>query len=344
MLCSQPCQLQKGDHFSMRNRIVILVLLFIFILPACSPQPKWILLHPFHKPPAMTHSGFAYDTNSGEGVVFGGIYKNRWSDETWIWDGDDWRQADAATSPPAREKVAMAYDESRDRMVIFGGSMQETLFDDTWEWDGQDWQLVEPAHKPPARCCHAMAYDSARDRVIMHGGWNALTGEFFYDMWAWDGTDWQEVSDGVAPGGSGHALVDFAAQDVVVATPSGFDGTWLWNGRSWIGLDAFLDPHRSDARAVYAPDNQQIVLFGGATTEAPWYLNDTWVFDGQMWHLLNIVSAPPARYGHVMFHDTKRQSVVIFGGAGENSLLRDTWQLYLPEDWSSATVDIIPTP
>jgi hypothetical protein len=64
-------------------------------------------------------------------------------------------------------------------------------------------------------------------------------------------------------------------------------------------------------------------------------LNDTWVFDGQRWDLVNLPTQPPARYGHMMFYDAKRQSIILFGGAGDEGLLQDMWELNLPEDLSS---------
>ncbi len=46
-----------------------------------------------------------------------------------------------------------------------------------------------------------------------------------------------------------------------------------------------------------------------------------------------------------MFYDTKRHSVILFGGAGKEGLFGDTWELVLLQDLSSAIVaDKTPTP
>jgi hypothetical protein len=328
----------------MKKFTAINIVLFAFILASCSSQPKWVLLHPSNNPPPLAQSGFAYDGNSNEGIVFGGIYKDKWSDETWIWNGDDWRKADVANKPPAREKVAMAYDEARDKMVIFGGNMNKTIFDDTWEWDGKDWELIESDHIPPARCCHAMAYDNVQKKVIMYGGWNSLTGEFFNDTWTWDGKDWVELPHGDAPLAAAHTLVNFDSRDKVLSTPSGYNDTWEWDGEFWKQVFIRLDPHRADGRSVYDSQQERIIFFGGIG-DGTSFLNDTWVFTGQNWELLNILSVPPARYSHVMFYDTKRNSVILFGGAGKEGLLGDTWELVLPKDLSPVIVaDKTPTP
>jgi hypothetical protein len=287
---------------------------------------------------------FAYDINSREGVVFGGIFKDKWSDETWLWNGSDWQKVDSAVKPPAREKVAMAYDEARDKTVIFGGSMDKTVFDDTWEWDGRSWKLLEPTHKPPARCCHAMAYDNVQKTILLYGGWNQNTGEFFNDTWEWDGKDWVELPSGNVPLSAAHMLVNFSTENKVVAVPSTkFVNTWEWNGRKWNEIISLPNPSRADGRSVYDSQYKRIILFGGIENGST-FLNDTWVFDGKVWSLINTSLSPPARYAHVIFYDLKRHCIILFGGAGKESLLGDTWELVLPQDLSAVLVDNTPTP
>src|SRR5438874_1815339 len=54
-----------------------------------------------------------------------------------------------------------------------------------------DWAQISPFTSPSARYSHAMAYDGVRKKVIMFGGWN---GGYLGDMWAWDGTNWANIS------------------------------------------------------------------------------------------------------------------------------------------------------
>ena len=121
------------------HKTIAIILFTCTFLVSCSFQTEgWILLHPSATPPPLAHSGFAYNTRSNEAVIFGGITKDKWSDETWIWDGN-WHKVDSSNKPPAREKVAMAYDESRNKVVLFGGMMNTDIFDDTWEWNSKNW-------------------------------------------------------------------------------------------------------------------------------------------------------------------------------------------------------------
>jgi hypothetical protein len=291
----------------------------------------------------LYHSGFAYDTNSNQAIIFGGVATDIWSDETWIWDGSNWLKANSPTNPSAREKVAMAYDEERDRVVLFGGAMDTTIFDDTWEWDGSNWQLMNPTHKPPARCCHAMAYDNIQKKVLLYGGWSHVTGEFFNDTWVWDGKDWAEVTCCGIPLSAAHTLVNFSDENRVVAVPSTEAiNTWYWDGEQWSEIVKRPDPSRADGRSAYDSQYKRIIFFGGNRNGT--LLNETWVFNNQTWDLLNLATQPPARYGHILFYDTKRHSIILFGGVGSEGFLDDTWELNLPEDLSALFFEATPTP
>jgi hypothetical protein len=97
-------------------------------------------------PPARSHARLAYDAARGVTVMFGGNARNEASglagpsDETWLWDGTRWLEANPATRPPARVVHALAYDRRRRRVVLFsGGASLEGTQPDTWEWDGRDW-------------------------------------------------------------------------------------------------------------------------------------------------------------------------------------------------------------
>jgi hypothetical protein len=318
------------------QRFLAVIVLIGVLLVSCTSQPKpigWSPLRVSNIPP-LFHSGVAYNTSSNEAVVFGGITTDTWSDETWIWNGDKWLRANSLTKPSAREKTAMAYDESRDKVVLFGGALGDDIFADTWEWDGNRWQSLTPIHKPPARCCHALAYDSVQKKVLLYGGWNHTTGEFFNDTWQWDGKDWTEVSCCEIPLSAAHTLVNFTDENKVIAVPSTeFTNTWTWDGVTWREVSVRPDPSRADGRSAYYSLSKRVVFFGGNRDGT--LLNDTWVFDGQKWDLVNLPTQPPARYGHMMFYDVKRQSIILFGGAGDEGLLQDMWELNLPEDLSS---------
>ena len=235
----------------------------------------------------------------------------------------------------------MTYDGLRDRIVLFGGADGDSLFNDTWEWDGNNWQLMHPKHAPSPRCCTAMAYDSDVKKVILYGGWDSRKNVFLSDVWSWDGQDWSELPAST-PQMSGHFLVDFPPKNEVLSimTPG---ETWAWDGRRLRSLELERIPGRSEVRAVYDSNNQRIILFGGIRDKN--FLDDTWIFDGESWFEISLPSSPPPRWGHVMFYDTKRDSVIVFGGVkSDNQFSNETWELQLPKDLTSFKAILTPIP
>jgi hypothetical protein len=92
---------------------------------------------------------------------------------------------------------------------------------------------------------------------------------------------------------------------------------------------------------AYDDKHKWTILFGG--NQDGKFLGDTWVFANRAWIELNFPTHPSPRFGHIMFYDTRRQSVIIFGGAGEENIrLNDTWELNLPDDLTGLSVT--PTP
>lgn len=326
----------------MRKSIPTLTLCII-LLAACSPQSKWIKIQPETSPPPMAHSGYATDIQSNEVVVFGGIYTDKWSDDTWIWSGGNWRTADVTVKPPARKKTAMAYDEKRDRVVLFGGRDSNGLFDDTWEWDGKTWQLMKPVHQPPTRCCHAMAYDSVEKKVLLYGGWNEKTNQFFNDTWAWNGKDWIELVDDSVPLTAAHTMVSISSEGKVIAVPAPESvNTWEWDGSQWSEILSRPDPSRQDSRSAYDRINHRTIVFGGYGYGK--FMDDLWVYVGGKWNHLDVPSGPQARFGHILFYDQERKSIILFGGAGQEGVLGDTWELILSGNISNLIIDSTSTP
>ncbi|WP_420643372.1 Kelch repeat-containing protein [Candidatus Leptofilum sp.] len=315
------------------KKISVAIIFFSLILTSCTPQPKiigWSLIRPSNSPPPLFHSSSAYNSTQNEGVVFGGITNDDWSNETWLWKNGNWQKASPAVRPPAREKAAMAYDLAQNKIILFGGMFNSAVFDDTWVWDGHNWQVINPAHTPPARCCHAMAFDSNQEKVVLYGGWNNVTGEFFSDTWVWDGNDWAEVTCCNAPPASGHTMLNFFARKEIITLSSSNDGIWIWDGTLWQNPVIDLPPARQDSRLVFYDEYEQAVLFAGIHEGE--FLNDTWTFDGKTWTMLSLPTQPAARYGHSMFYDRQRQSVILFGGADEDGVIGDTWEFVLPEN------------
>jgi hypothetical protein len=200
----------------------------------------------------LSGHAMAYDEARGQIVLFGG-----WagaapvpSNQTWLWDGNNWRLMQPAVSPPRRGGHAMAYDAVSRKVVLFGGSGDSGDTNDTWTWDGVNWTQVASPESPAARSQHSMAFDAVRGEIVLFGGSHYQGVLVWYsDTWVWDGGVWHQVfSASPLPGRSGHVLayhsalravfmIGGAGAKDVTSTSWNYDfrrEIWRWTGEVWV--------------------------------------------------------------------------------------------------------------
>ncbi len=86
-------------------------------------------------------ASMAFDAQRGKTVLFGGDHIQPYAlgptNDTWDWDGSQWRRDWTAAAPAVRAGQATAFDSHRDRVVLFGGFnaaiSPNTYYGDTWE-------------------------------------------------------------------------------------------------------------------------------------------------------------------------------------------------------------------
>jgi hypothetical protein len=117
--------------------------------PATTSMPSWYQLSPASSPAPRDSAAVAFDSGTGQLLLFGGRSQTDNFADTWTWDGINWDQLSPSTSPSARNYAAMAYDQSTGQMVLFGGSSTTGPLGDTWLWTGTTWVQQNP--KPAGR-------------------------------------------------------------------------------------------------------------------------------------------------------------------------------------------------
>ena len=128
---------------------VVLLLLGSVVRPvqAQTLVPGWNQLSPPNSPPERYIHAMTYDAGHGQVVLFGGFGQINpfYLNDTWLWNGSNWTQANPTVSPDPRAAHALVYDAAHNKVVLFGGTSSSTnRFGDTWTWDGTNWTNVTP--------------------------------------------------------------------------------------------------------------------------------------------------------------------------------------------------------
>ncbi|MGH7724466.1 MAG: Kelch repeat-containing protein [Candidatus Eiseniibacteriota bacterium] len=230
-------------------------------------------------------------------IVFGGMTNARRND-VWVLplaSAAGWHQMLVQGTPPTpRNGHTAIHDPVNDRMLVFGG-FDTAERNDVWALSTEGvptWQQVLPAGSPPSpRTGHVAVYDPVRQRMIVIGGVNGGTSN--NEVW--------ELTLSGAP---------------------------VWNP---LTVQGSTPNPRSQHSAIYDPDGDRIVMFGGidavtGVTNQVWELS---LFGTPTWNLLVPSGFPPlARSQHAAIHDPIHHRMLVFGGtSGDN--FEDVWALTL---------------
>jgi len=308
-----------------------------------SPQTfNWVSANtPAGAPSARTGHRMVYDPVRHKVILFGGhdsavhptgnyVLTSHLND---VWELDTatnvWTNVTPSSGPMpvGRADFGMAYDVARNKVVIFGGEIDGWLTGDTWEWDpaAHAWEEKTAASVPVYGGLFgpAMAYDPNRHQVILFGG-RAYYNWGQAGTYAWDGTNWIDVTPAVYPPPRFiHAMATDLARSRVVM----FGGknneypltdAWEWDGSAWTQVIPVgpVPPARDDPSMAYDAARQVTVLFGGYEHSD----NDTWSWDGRAWSLLQPQISPSTRSTAIVY-DPSQSKLVLFSG----DLQSDTW-------------------
>lgn len=320
----------------------------------------WTRLPASNSPSPRGIPSLAYDSASGQIILFGGNTGVVPNNETWSYDPQTltWTQMNPTIGPSARERYDLVYVSTLDLILLFGGGTTGMITglrnNETWtyDFDSDTWTEMNPAQAPSARQGHRMVYDTAADRVILFGGDRGNN-----ETWAYDpGTNaWTPLDPALAPSGR---MVHRMAYDIESDRAVLFGGEWPFDGvandetwaydtdaNEWILLDVSTRPSsRSGHGIVYDLKSDRIVLFSGWAGSAPM---DTWTYDfeGNQWALANPAAQPPVSDSFAMAYDAQSGRAILFGGYRYTSGVAsaETWSYDLSNDtWTNRNPVISP--
>lgn len=253
-----------------------------------------------------------------------------------------------ASPIPSAGPASLVYDGTR-KVMMMRNSAQ-------WSWRESRWTDdcagARCGDAKPTGTAEPMVYDPVRKRVYAF-----VSGA---DVRAWDGSTWSYACGGVACTGPTGGISAVAFDDQLNESVAyGFEGgqqTWSFNGTRWQQLcvsdECLLSrpPARLGAKLVFDRARNELVMFGGQTTEDPCSdarvifvppevgppnppFGDTWVFANDRWTLKSPAHQPEPRAGHSMVYDALRERVILQGGThcacraynGYPDLFFDTW-------------------
>ncbi len=94
----------------------------------------WTRLPLKMQPSHRAWTSLAYDPGRRLFVTFSGVSQGKVLDDTWFYDGKNWRVFTAtAYHPSARSDMVIWYDHVRGRVMLFGGHNEAEIYNDTWE-------------------------------------------------------------------------------------------------------------------------------------------------------------------------------------------------------------------
>jgi hypothetical protein len=242
----------------------------------------WAELHPAVSPPPRINPGMAADLKRKEIVLFGGIPFGRAGiaqNDTWIWDGNTWREANPPVAPPAIPDPPLAFDSSLDQVVLSAGFVGSGTPNDLWAWDGQTWNQISPENASSARYGETIAYDESHQAMAVFGGIDARLdsqSEFLTDTWFLESAGWKQAQK-MLPG------VDQPPESSVVCP------AFLVEKGGAEMLSSIIE-----ARMLYDVARQRLLLLTANREQPPRFVH--WVWDGESWQkqIEHAAQLPPA--------------------------------------------------
>lgn len=196
------------------------------------------------------------------------------------------------------------------------------------------WETVSTTGASPGKRAEHMAVTRPVDghaQVVTYGGIDTVTSGNPGGTFTWRSP---LTSGGMADGRLSALAPQGVLKNGSMLTLNGASG-------SWTPLPSDVGP-LTDASAVYWPEGDSMILFGGRTgTENRNAVNRLNVLgldsSPVKWTSSDLPGAPIARWAHSAVYDAGKQRMVVFGGTTDWRTGRnDVWSLDLSSDWASA--------
>lgn len=254
------------------------------------------------QPPARTSAAMAFDAFNGTVVLFGGESRSSSLNDTWTWNGTEWKQAHPSTSPPPISGAQMTYDPVTHDLLLVGG------------------QRLEISNVGSPVACSGGGSGSSSGSSGSSGSGGGSTSTFIPpataipDIAPVPGTPIPDLAPVPGDKVTGSGTSSGATTGCGIQDPSN-NATWLWNGSDWSkasGTTPFAgfgdgtlatDPVSGrvvllGAGGLFAEPDIACPLIGVATTgdqaacpPYPISAPRSWAWDGTAWKAMAVHTA-----------------------------------------------------
>lgn len=241
---------------------------------------NWTLLS--QNPGAIYAYGFAWDSQLGEIVSFGGRYAGNAISSSYRLHGDHWEAfATGTPKPSVRYFHAMSSDRTHGTIVVFGGTSGSNRFADTWILKNGQWSSPAGAG-PSARSSTCMSDDTNRGKVVLFGGINSASA-YLNDTWEWDGAAWQNRNISGPPVRAASTMCFDPTRNVHIlfggsASTTLYD-TWEYDGTQWMQFNVTGPPVIGGTLAFH-PTMGCPILVG---TDSTFGTSGVWAWKSGQW-------------------------------------------------------------
>jgi hypothetical protein len=219
-----------------------------------------------------------------------------------------------------------AYDPELQATVMVLQNLCHGFDLETWTWDGIRFsrlagqQSEDNYYNTESADPLELVYEESTHRMLMIDASGRV--------WELQGESWIKVTlSGPAKYlGYGFSACYYPERESIIAFGGWLDnaGTWEFKNDSWQRFETVHSPPvRLDHRLVCDRARGNLVLFGGYYEDCS---NETWLFDGVDWTLVDCATQPSFRSGMAMVYDESKDSVILAGGRCGYDMVGDVWR------------------
>jgi len=231
--------------------------------------------------------------------------------DTWAWDGHGWSQLAGPPGPQVRDfggnEIGATADETRRQLILVAhGVTDPDPSAETWIFHDGRWRQLHPLHAPWFFNFDGPAFDPTSGRVVIGNppgphidcGTDPKCKPYAVPaaMWAWTGSDWQELSSSPKLPFSFDSLVSTAHGLMLVGDSEQFQ----WNGSTWDAGRALpwgYPPLRTGWAVAYDAASRTVLVYGGRFLSRNHLFGDLLSWDGRQWETLGPSPSSPSPVG-----------------------------------------------